>query len=207
MQAVESALSGISMMHGLRCDEQSEHLKDLELAFETNGLADHWRRIARDRDMLSFVSSVFAVSPHLRDCAIKSPTIVAEFHEALQDRSSAELMEDVRQFAINDDPSMAQVMKKLRTSKREISLLCGLCDLSGRWSAEKVTEVLSHFADVALKCAIDCLLSDLVKRRQIALVNRALLLILKNSFSQSNLNIILSMMILGYLPQIKWLNY
>jgi glutamate-ammonia-ligase adenylyltransferase len=46
-------------------------------------------------------------------------------------------------------------LENLRQTKKRLSLLVALCDLSQHWGLNKVTNVLSTFADIAIQCACE----------------------------------------------------
>ena len=54
---------------------------------------------------------------------------------------------------LKDIPSKS-LPSALRQAKRRIALITGLADLGGVWALEKVTLVLSDFADLAVNCAL-----------------------------------------------------
>ena len=57
------------------------------------------------------------------------------------------------------DPALA-VDVRLRTAKADVALIVALADLSGAWPLERVTAVLSDFADAALDVAIAAALAE-----------------------------------------------
>lgn len=57
-------------------------------------------------------------------------------------------------FAVLPDSDAKALPSALRQAKRRVALITGLADLGGVWSLEQVTQVLTDFADLSVKCAL-----------------------------------------------------
>lgn len=88
-----------------------------------------------------------AFSPFLRKLLAREEELVALMEEGRFDDAVA------RAVARLDE---AHPDETLRTARRGIALAVAIADLAGLWPLEKVTRVLSNFADRALQFAIDC---------------------------------------------------
>ncbi len=104
----------------------------------------------------SFLASVFDLSPYLFDLACKHQETVAHCCQSFTAARDAALNEaDLTGEALLDQNS---VMQSLRHMKQRIALVCGLADLGGWWSCNRVTETLAETADKALQTTVRHLL-------------------------------------------------
>jgi len=86
-------------------------------------------------------------SPYLKSLILKEADWLQSALDG-PDSAVAKLFEDVP----NSDAKAMPVT--LREAKRRIALLTGLADLGGVWSLEKVTHVLTQFAEIAVNSAL-----------------------------------------------------
>lgn len=93
-----------------------------------------------------------AHAPFLRESMAALPEIVETFASAGAEKAAAQA------FAIGAE----DVTAELRQRRRALSLAVALGDLSGELPLERVTELLSTFADEAIDCAIEAAVADLL---------------------------------------------
>ncbi|MFA8442885.1 glutamine-synthetase adenylyltransferase [Yoonia sp.] len=103
------------------------------------------------------IGGVAGCSPYLAELLRRE---TAWIMAALDDPEAAmdELLGTIPKIALND------LTAELRQAKRRVALLAGLADLGGVWPLEKVTQVLSDFADAAVQAAITQLVAAEVAR-------------------------------------------
>lgn len=121
---------------------------------ELQSFALEFEQTSEGRALLDLI---FGYSPYLGWCL----TCELEFFRRLCERGfdasfHAELERLVA--SVQGQHSTAQVMKDLRVSKRRLSLLIALADLTKNWSIDQVMSGLSEFADTAVRLATDHLL-------------------------------------------------
>ena len=63
-------------------------------------------------------------------------------------------------------------MAELRRTKRRLALLVAIADITGLWPLERVTEVLTHFADLAVQQALELILREAAQRGEIEIADR-----------------------------------
>ena len=133
-------------------EEFSKNLKELG--------EDHLvETIEKSEELRSFLSAVFDLSPYLRDiCLISTEVFVDLTKKPLEDSLQA-LLQKTKSLGLKctGEPDLMAV---LRNCKRKVSLLCGLADLGGWWTGEKVTRALSDFADAAISASFDFILLE-----------------------------------------------
>lgn len=83
--------------------------------------------------------------------------------EALDDpeAAAAQVFEDCRALPLD------QIKPGLRQAKRRVALLTALADLSGGWSLEQVTGVLTDFGALAADVAIKAEIATLIRRKKL----------------------------------------
>jgi glutamate-ammonia-ligase adenylyltransferase len=114
------------------------------------------------------LTCVFGGSPFLTDCALAEPDLLRGFAEAGPDATLARL--DVEAAAV-DRGDRVRLMAGLRRSRRRLALLAALADLAGAWPLERVCDVLSAFADLAVGTALDHLLLEAARRGELLLAD------------------------------------
>ena len=110
-----------------------------------------------DDQLSHFLAAAFQLSPYLNDLARRFPGVVADcidpgFQTALDRCLSPVEALDFCQSA------EAELSSKLRAAKQQAALVCGLADLGGWWSWEKISRSISRTADSAVCAVVDHLL-------------------------------------------------
>ena len=96
-------------------------------------------------------------SPYLKGLILKEAKWLQSALEG-PDAAVADLFEALPQIDAKAMPAV------LREAKRRIALLTGLADLGGVWSLEKVTQVLTQFADLAVNSALrTCIAAEIAR--------------------------------------------
>ncbi|WP_273508181.1 glutamine-synthetase adenylyltransferase [Planktotalea frisia] len=96
-------------------------------------------------------------SPYLKGLILKEAKWLQGALEG-PDAAVADLFEALPQIDAKAMPAV------LREAKRRIALLTGLADLGGVWSLEKVTQVLTQFADLAVNSALrTCIAAEIAR--------------------------------------------
>ncbi len=102
-------------------------------------------------DLAAAVARAEAHAPYLRALLRRRPATVA--------RIAADGFDSALAAAMAFDPALP-VPERLRAAKADVALIVALADLSGAWPLERVTAVLSAFADAALDAAIAAALAE-----------------------------------------------
>ena len=96
-------------------------------------------------------TKIRAGSPYLSALLDAHTDFAAQVFESDSDSALDELIDGVTR---SDITSREEVMSHLRQAKQKLALLVALCDLSEKWSLEKVTDALTRFADAAVQAAV-----------------------------------------------------
>ncbi|WP_341760620.1 bifunctional [glutamine synthetase] adenylyltransferase/[glutamine synthetase]-adenylyl-L-tyrosine phosphorylase [Candidatus Endowatersipora endosymbiont of Watersipora subatra] len=127
-------------------------------------------QLSQDRQILSFLGSVFYFSPYLRTLALHHPHIIF----LCKDKGFKECIDSINQYidaSISHCSDENVIMTVLRTAKQQISLALGLADLGGWLSSVTVSQELSKFADKAVSIAVDYLMIFLKNSSKIKLLD------------------------------------
>jgi len=108
-------------------------------------------------ETLDLLETVSSLSRYLQDCLFKEVDYVAAAYADGVDAAFEQLTATTHKLAF-EFTDESEFMTSLRVAKRRAALLCGLCDLSGQWRNEQVTERLSKFACAALSASFDFIL-------------------------------------------------
>ena len=143
-----------------RWRQEAERVPDPALAAtmraaETSPAARRW------------LDAIFGNSPFLTRLALRDPSVVAAVFDRGPDDTLAELLD-----ALNaEDATLqrAQLMSRLRVTKRRAALIIALADIAGLWPLDRVTGALSRLADAALSAVLRHLLVQAAATGQIAL--------------------------------------
>jgi glutamate-ammonia-ligase adenylyltransferase len=130
-----------------------------------------WARLvepARDLDAAPLLSAVFGNSPYLSELLLSEPAVLSDM---LAQGPDATLERLLAEHASDPAGNRNKVMAQLRRTKRRVALLTALADIAGLWSLERATEVLSHFADLAVRQALDLILREAAQRGEIELAD------------------------------------
>ncbi|HLT01535.1 MAG TPA: bifunctional [glutamine synthetase] adenylyltransferase/[glutamine synthetase]-adenylyl-L-tyrosine phosphorylase, partial [Geminicoccaceae bacterium] len=121
-----------------------------------------------DVDGERLLASVFGNSPYLSELLLSEPAVLARMLEAGPDAALDWLLAE---HAAEPSDNRARVMARLRRAKRRLALLTALADITGLWPLERITEVLSRFADLATQEAVDLILREAAQRGEIELAD------------------------------------
>ena len=72
-------------------------------------------------------------------------------------------IEGLETEAWDNGTSGPALMRALRHARQTVALLVALADLGGVWTVERVTEVLTRFADAAVRTAVRALLREAIR--------------------------------------------
>ena len=108
-------------------------------------------------DLAGLIGGAAGCSPYLADLLRREGDW---FLTALDDPEAAETAVRATVAGL----SLADMPQGLRQAKRRIALLTALADLGGVWALEKVTQVLTDFADTAVQTALSALVAGEVAR-------------------------------------------
>ncbi len=114
--------------------------------------------------------AIFGGSPFLTQCLLAEPELVARIQERGLDRVWRELLDATEALPVEDRSELA---RRLRLLRRQVALLVALADLGGRWDLDRVTAALSAFAGLAVAKAVEHLLLEAAKRKELALADPA----------------------------------
>ncbi len=115
-----------------------------------------------------FLQAVFDLSPYLADLARHFPHIIKQCHEDGFDTALELCLGQIEtdDFHLQDEAGLGIA---LRQAKRQAALICGLADLGGWWSWEKVSRVISRTADSAVRAVVRHLLHSAHQQDKIVL--------------------------------------
>ncbi|MCP4327427.1 MAG: bifunctional [glutamine synthetase] adenylyltransferase/[glutamine synthetase]-adenylyl-L-tyrosine phosphorylase [Alphaproteobacteria bacterium] len=99
------------------------------------------------------LDAIFGNSPFLGRCAVQELPFLVRFTEADPRLAFAALADDLRKRG-STVQSSSEIDRLLRTARRRMALLTGICDITGRWTLEQVVSHLSAFADAAVGEAV-----------------------------------------------------
>jgi glutamate-ammonia-ligase adenylyltransferase len=112
------------------------------------------------------LESIFGNSPYLSDSVIAEPAILKGL---LADGPDATLDGLLSGLLTEPPGNRTKLMADLRRTRRRLALLVALADIVGLWRLERVTEVLTRFADLAVQQALDLILKEAAQRGEIEL--------------------------------------
>ena len=119
-----------------------------------------------------FLRAVISFSPYLRDRLASDPGMLDALLSCGFDPFCDNILQQTRAMAFQCADE-AQLMSGLRKKKSRIALATALADLGGWWDCEKVTDILSNFADAALAAAVDFAFLSAGKKQQFDLPDPA----------------------------------
>lgn len=105
---------------------------------------------------LSLLNAIGGNSPYLTELVLKNVSFFDFLLQNGPDQACKETFNSLQNFAIQE--SRADIAKTLRISKQKIALACAIADIGNIWSLEKITQTLSHLAEITLHLAINHLL-------------------------------------------------
>ena len=120
-------------------------------------------------DLERLLASIFGNSPYLSELLLSEPPVL---RRVLEDGPDAALDALLAEHVTEPPGNRAKVMGNLRRTKRRVALLTALADITGLWTLERTTEVLSRFADLATQQAVDLVLREAAQRGELELAEQ-----------------------------------
>ena len=117
-------------------------------------------------DLEPLLASIFGNSPYLSELLLGEPAVLGRMLEVGPDAALDLLLAE---RAAEPPGNRARLMGDLRRTKRRVALLTALADITGLWTLERTTEVLSRFADLAAQQAVDLVLREGAQRGELEL--------------------------------------
>jgi glutamate-ammonia-ligase adenylyltransferase len=114
------------------------------------------------------LASIFGNSPYLSESLIAEPAFLKS---VLADGPEAALEKLRAEHAPEPSANRTRLMAELRRARRRLALLVAIADITGLWPLERVTAVLSDFADLAVQQALDLNLREAAQRGEIEIAN------------------------------------
>jgi Glutamine synthetase adenylyltransferase len=115
--------------------------------------------VAADPRAKRLLDALFGNSPFLTFVAEREPTLLEAILRHGPDRTVERVMADVALCA-REALSGVSPGRALRLAKRRLALTTAIADVCGEWSLDRVTRVLSDFADAAVESAATYLLAE-----------------------------------------------
>ena len=110
--------------------------------------------------LAELIAGTAGCSPYLKSLIVKE----ARWLEAALDGPDAAIDALFAELETTEAKAMPFA---LRQAKRRIALITALADLGGVWPLEKVTKVLTNFADIAVQCALRTTISAEIARKKL----------------------------------------
>lgn len=151
-------------------DTSKQHLDDLFEKLDELGDATCIKIITDNPDLNSFLRSAISFSPYMRDLLLRHPSYLGELISNGFEHTCSGCLKVTATLGVQNTDE-ATLMRELRNMKAKIALNCGLADLGGWWTAEKVTRTLAEFADASLNAALDFILGSASKKSQLDIAN------------------------------------
>ncbi|HEX6113475.1 MAG TPA: bifunctional [glutamine synthetase] adenylyltransferase/[glutamine synthetase]-adenylyl-L-tyrosine phosphorylase [Geminicoccaceae bacterium] len=120
-------------------------------------------------DLEPLLASIFGNSPYLSELLLREPAVLKRMLEVGPDAALDALLAE---HAAEPPGNRARLMGNLRRAKRRVALLTALADITGLWTLERTTEVLSRFADLATQQALDLILREAAQRGELELAEQ-----------------------------------
>lgn len=150
-----SALSFLTSLSSLppagRPDRVSVAIERWQDRLADTPLAERAASLIADPNGYALITAIFGNSPYLTESWLAESETIFRLIDTGPDRTMAEILD-----AINDGlaaQDTAVVSRALRRAKRRAALVTAIADISGVWTLEQVTEILSDLAAKALDCA------------------------------------------------------
>ncbi|MEP1206747.1 MAG: bifunctional [glutamine synthetase] adenylyltransferase/[glutamine synthetase]-adenylyl-L-tyrosine phosphorylase [Rhizobiaceae bacterium] len=114
-------------------------------------------QLADEAELIKFLQAVFDLSPYLADLSRLHPQIIQQCHAVGFDAALETCLGSIEADDVHSlqEAELAAVLRKV---KQQAALICGLADLGGWWSWEKVSRVISRTADSSVRATVRHLL-------------------------------------------------
>jgi len=117
-------------------------------------------------DNIPILEALFGNSPFLSGLLLRHPDILSDVMiqgaDATHSRLMGNLSVDIAAL------SQSEFMQRLRIAKGRMALLVAIADITGAWTLAQVTAALSAFAEISLTHTLNMLLTQALKRKEIA---------------------------------------
>jgi [glutamine synthetase] adenylyltransferase / [glutamine synthetase]-adenylyl-L-tyrosine phosphorylase len=121
-----------------------------------------------DLDSERLLEGIFGNSPYLSELLLNEPAVL---NSVLAEGPDVALEAVLAEHAAEPFGNRIKLMANLRRTKRRLALLTALADITGLWALERTTEVLSRFADLATRQALDVILREAAQRGEFELTD------------------------------------
>jgi [glutamine synthetase] adenylyltransferase / [glutamine synthetase]-adenylyl-L-tyrosine phosphorylase len=127
-------------------------------------LPDGWSDIAHDLDLERLLAGIFGNSPYLSELLLSEPALLRSMLAQGPDAALEALLAE----QVAEPPGhRTKLMTSLRLTKRRVALLTAVADIAGLWPLERTTEMLTRFADLATRQALELVLREAAQRGEI----------------------------------------
>lgn len=130
------------------------------------------RAFACDPDAIKVLQALFGNSSFLTFVAEREPLLMEAILRGGADAAVDAVMADVA-VATRDAIAGTTPVAALRLAKRRLALATAVADVCNHWCLDRVTNVLSDFADAAVHCAATYLLAQAAEKGIIDVADRA----------------------------------
>ena len=132
-------------------------------------LANEIQKLVQNRETRLLISTIFGNSRFLTESMITN----ISFFISLINNGPQECFDEIKRTLreAQNNFSEAEIMEFLRFYRKRASLLIAICDITGVWKDEKITQSLSEFGELCINSAINHLLKELASSGDIELHN------------------------------------
>ncbi len=131
-----------------------------------HGVSSNVADFAFDKKPEHLLAAIFGNSPFLTDAMFAEPETVRKFFENGADTTFDQIIADLTSAAPSNRSAL---MVQLRRARRRVALISALADIAGLWPLDRVTGVLSRFADTAASLALGLALKELIEKGELKL--------------------------------------
>ncbi|WP_127524405.1 bifunctional [glutamine synthetase] adenylyltransferase/[glutamine synthetase]-adenylyl-L-tyrosine phosphorylase [Mesorhizobium sp. Z1-4] len=153
----------------LDADHAVEQREDLAEAAGEAGAVQLAALLAGADPLADFISAAMDLSPFLRGCLKREPSILERLFDTSVAMRLAAIDAEIAALADGDDLTETGLMRGLRVLKREAHVLIALGNLAGEVEAQETTARLSRLADNCVGAAIRFLLRQAHKAGKLQL--------------------------------------
>lgn len=157
----------------LDAENAKEQREDLAEAAGEAGAERTAKLLSGSSDLAGFLAAILDLSPFLRGCLKRDPAILERLFGATVSERLEAIDTEIAGLAAVENLTEADLMRRLRTLKREAHVLIALGDLAGEVEARETTARLSRLADLCVGAAIRFLLLQAHKSGKLALPDPA----------------------------------
>ena len=132
-------------------------------------LANEIQKLVQNRETRLLISTIFGNSRFLTESMITN----ISFFISILNNGPQECFDEIKRTLreAQNNFSEAEIMEFLRFYRKRASLLIAICDITGVWKDEKITQSLSEFGELCINSAINHLLKKLASSGDIELHN------------------------------------